>query len=224
MSTTSTKKDPRGDFNSPSHHSRLRLAAMVVVGAITAVLVGILKSWAYAPALGWAAACATYLISVWAVVGRMKAAATAAHARREDPGRGLSDILVLSATVASFAGVALILLDASKAQGNGKEAVIAMALGSIALSWFLVHTLFALRYASIYYRDKEGVDFNEDKPPRYMDFAYLSFTVGMTFQVSDTDLKTDAIRGTVLRHALLSYLLGAIVLATTINLVSGLSH
>jgi uncharacterized membrane protein len=154
----------------------------------------------------------------------MKAAATAAHARREDPGRGLSDILVLSATVASFAGVALILLDASKAQGNGKEAVIAMALGSIALSWFLVHTLFALRYASIYYRDKEGVDFNEDKPPRYMDFAYLSFTVGMTFQVSDTDLKTDAIRGTVLRHALLSYLLGAIVLATTINLVSGLSH
>ncbi|MBV9595447.1 MAG: DUF1345 domain-containing protein, partial [Chloroflexi bacterium] len=46
----------------------------------------------------------------------------------------------------------------------------------------------------------------------------------MTFQVSDTDLQTDAIRGTVLRHALLSYLLGAIVLATTINLFSGLIH
>lgn len=60
--------------------------------------------------------------------------------------------------------------------------------------------------------------------PRFLDFAYLSFTVGMTFQVSDTDLKTDAIRTTVLRQALLSYLLGAIVLATTINLVSGLIH
>ena len=57
-----------------------------------------------------------------------------------------------------------------------------------------------------------------------MDFAYLAFTVGMAYQVSDTNLKTEAIRSTVLRQALLSYLLGAIVLATVINLVSGLVH
>lgn len=197
---------------------------MLGVGLLTAVLVGTLKNWAYAPAIGWAAASATYLIWVWAIIGRLNAAATAAHARREDPGRGTSDTLVLAATIASFAGVGLILLDASNAQGATKAAIVAMALGSVALSWFLVHTLFTLRYASIYYRDKAGVDFNESTPPRYLDFAYLSITVGMTFQVSDTDLKTDAIRGTVLRHALLSYLLGAIVLATTINLVSGLIH
>jgi uncharacterized membrane protein len=159
---------------------------------------------------------------VWAVVGPLDAEATAAHARREDPGRGVSDALVLMATVASFAGVALILLDASNAQGGTKAAIISMALGSVALSWFLVHTLFALRYASIYYQHEAGVDFNEGKPPRYLDFAYLAFTVGMTFQVSDTDLKTEAIRTTVLRQALLSYLLGTIVLATTINLVAGL--
>jgi len=84
--------------------------------------------------------------------------------------------------------------------------------------------MFTLRYAYLYYRDREGVDFNEDKRPHYRDFAYLAFTVGMTFQVSDTDLKTDAVRSTALRHALLSYVLGAIVLATTINLVSGLVH
>lgn len=197
---------------------------MLGVGLVTAVLVGTLKSWAYAPALGWAAASATYLVWVWAVIGRLDASGTAAHARREDPGRGFSDALVLAATIASFAGVALILMDASDAHGGTKAAVVAMALASVALSWFLVHTLFTLRYASIYYRDQAGVDFNEEKQPRYMDFAYLGFTVGMTFQVSDTDLKTDAIRGTVLRQALLSYLLGAIVLATTINLVSGLIH
>ena len=180
---------------------------MLAVGLLAGLLVGAGGNWAYAP-----------------VIGRLDAAATAAHARREDPGRVFSDALILTATVASFAGVALILVDASGAQGSGKDAILAMALGSIALSWFLVHTLFTLRYAAIYYRDRTGVDFNEETPPRYSDFAYLAFTVGMTFQVSDTDLKTTAIRGTVLRQALLSYLLGAIVLATTINLVSGLIH
>lgn len=118
----------------------------------------------------------------------------------------------------------LILLDAGNAQGTAKAAIIAVALGSVALSWLLVQTLFTLRYGSLYYRDREGVDFNEDTPPHYRDFAYLAFTVGMTFQVSDTDLTTDTIRFTALRRALLSYVPGAIVLATTINLVSGLRH
>jgi len=133
-----------------------------------------------------------------------------------------SDALVLTATVASIAGVGLILVDASTAEGFAKDAMVAMALGGIALSWFLVHTLFTLRYASMFYRDRGGVDFNEEEPPRHRDFAYLAFTVGMTFQVSVTSLKTRAIRGAVLRQALLSYLLGTIVLAITINLVSGL--
>jgi len=67
-----------------------------------------------------------------------------------------------------------------------------------------------------------GSTFNQDTPPRYLDFAYLAFTIGMTFQVSDTDLETPSIRTTALRHALLSYLFGAVILATTINLISGL--
>ena len=66
------------------------------------------------------------------------------------------------------------------------------------------------------------MDFNQAAPPRYVDFAYLAFTIGMTFQVSDTDLQTPAIRATALRHALLSYLFGAVIVATTVNLVAGL--
>jgi uncharacterized membrane protein len=66
------------------------------------------------------------------------------------------------------------------------------------------------------------VDFNEDDAPDYRDFAYLAFTIGMTFQVSDTTLQTSEIRRTALRHALLSYVFGAVVIATTINLVAGL--
>jgi uncharacterized membrane protein len=99
-----------------------------------------------------------------------------------------------------------------------------VAISSVVLSWAVVHTIFTLRYARLYYVGTDGgIDFNQDQPPRYTDFAYLAFTLGMTFQVSDTDLKTSTIRATALRHALLSYLFGAVIIAVTINLVAGLS-
>jgi uncharacterized membrane protein len=98
-----------------------------------------------------------------------------------------------------------------------------LGVGSVGLSWFTVHTLFTLRYARLYYTGEDGgVSFNQDAPPRYLDFAYLAFTIGMTFQVSDTELQSPAIRHSALRHALLSYLFGAVILATTINLIAGL--
>jgi uncharacterized membrane protein len=87
----------------------------------------------------------------------------------------------------------------------------------------VVHTIFTLRYARLYYTGRdEGVDFNQDDPPSYADFAYLAFTVGMTFQVSDTQITHHAMRAAILRHALLSYLFGTVIVATTINLVAGL--
>ena len=93
----------------------------------------------------------------------------------------------------------------------------------MALSWTVVQTVFTLHYARLYYgHPAGGIDFNQETPPGYGDFAYLAFTVGMTFQVSDTALQTSALRAAALRQALLSYLLGAVILATTINLVAGL--
>jgi uncharacterized membrane protein len=90
-------------------------------------------------------------------------------------------------------------------------------------AWLVVHTVYTTWYALLYYsHDRGGIDFNQGEPPAYADFAYLAFTLGMTYQVSDTDLQTRPIRATALRHALLSYLLGAVVLATVINLVAGL--
>jgi uncharacterized membrane protein len=98
-------------------------------------------------------------------------------------------------------------------------------VATVALSWLVVHTTFTLRYAMLYYTGKDGgVEFNQATPPRYSDFAYLAFTIGMTFQVSDTDLRTPTIRATALRHALLAYLFGAVILGTTINLVAGLAN
>ncbi len=201
-----------------------RLLGMAVVGTIAGVGVGLSGHWADAPAIGWAAAAATFLLVAGVTISRIPPEDTGAHATREDGSRAAAHVLVAVATLASFGAVALLLLDAAPAKGAAKIAIVAIAVGTAALSWLLTHTLFALRYAALYYTEGGGIDFNEQPAPDYGDFLYLAFTLGMTYQVSDTAVRSRRIRGVVLRHSLLSYVLGALVLATTVNLVSGLVH
>ena len=93
----------------------------------------------------------------------------------------------------------------------------------MALSWIMVHTVFTLRYARSYYSNpRGGIDFNESDLPTYLDFAYLALTIGMTFQVSDTNLTSKSIRRIALAHAALSYLFGAVMVALVINVVASL--
>lgn len=206
------------------HRTSARLLVMVVAGLAAAVLTGTLASWPAAPVVGWAVAALVYTVWVWIVIGRMNAAETASHAIREDPSRPTSDFLVLVAALASLAAVALVLIEARHTLGGRQAAYAGLAVAGVVLSWLLVHTLFTLRYASLYYRDGAGgMGFNQDEKPQYSDFAYVAFGVGMTFQVADTNLQTHTMRTAVLRHSLLSYVFGSVILATTINLVVGLT-
>lgn len=103
------------------------------------------------------------------------------------------------------------------------EAVlIGVAALTVALSWWLVHTIFTLRYARLFYAVGGGIEFHQDEQPSYWDFAYVAFTIGMTFQASDTNLTSAPLRATALRQALLAYLFGVVVVAMTINVVAGL--
>ena len=208
---------------SPSGPVAVRLACAAVGGAAAAGVAVAVGGWTYAPPVGWAMAGIVFVVWTWLAVGRMDADCTRSHATREDPTRALTEVMMVLASVASLAGVGYLLLGSSS---HGAAADLAAGIGiiSVASAWFVVHTVFCLRYASLYYGGDPvgGIDFNQDEPPAYVDFAYLAFTLGMTFQVSDTDLTTRRIRATALRHALLSYLLGAVVLAVTINLVAGL--
>lgn len=205
-------------------HTGRRLAVAAIVGVIGVVLTGLFWRWAYAPAMGWDATAVVFSGWIWLVIWPMGAAETAAKARSEDPNRATGDVLTLSAAVASIAAVGIVLVGAHSAHGLTADMLAAFGLISIAISWFTVHTIFTLRYALLYYQDAEGgVNFNQDEPPCYRDFAYLALTLGMTFQVSDTNLQTTEIRATALRHALLSYLFGTVILAAAINLIAGLT-
>jgi uncharacterized membrane protein len=204
--------------------SRRRLIVMMLFGVAVALPVGFATSWWYAPVAGWAGACLLYIVWVWMVVGHLGPDETMAHATREDPGSAISELLVLIASIASLVAVVVLLVRSHGVSGLAQGGVAALAVGSVALSWTLIHTLYTLRYARVYYSDPiGGIDFNtSEEQPRYVDFAYLAFDLGMTFQVSDTNLHTSQLRGIVLRHSLLSYVFGSVVLATTINLVAGL--
>lgn len=205
-------------------HSRTRLAVTVAVAVAAAVVIGAGWAWRYAPVLGWDLGAAVFVSWTWIAITPMDAAATAAHATREDPTRGVSDLIVLAAALASLAAVFVLLFGAESAHGDTRGTLAVFGLVSVAMSWLTVHTLFTLRYALLYYSGTDGgIDFNQSEPPRYTDFAYLAFTLGMTFQVSDTDLQDHAVRVTALRHALLSYVFGSVILAATINLVVSLT-
>ena len=177
-----------------------------------------------APLIGWDILALIFCGWVWSTVWRLNAESTAVHANREEPSRDLADLVLLGAAIASLIAVGAVLFGAGSASGNLKYAEAGLALFSVFVSWTLVHTVFTLKYARLYYSGTPGgIDFNETDPPDYADFAYLSFTIGMTFQVSDTNIESKQIRRTALRHAWLSFPLGAVIIATSINLVSGLA-
>jgi uncharacterized membrane protein len=198
---------------------------MLLLGAAAAVVVGLQAAWPFAALAGWDVAALVFTVSAGTMIATSNSSQTAALAVREEPGRTQTDLLVLVASVASLLAVGYVLVQASSAKGSAQDWLAGLGVLSVALSWFTVHTLFSLRYARLYYSGQPGgINFNQTSPsPRYLDFAYVSFTIGMTFQVSDTDLQTPAIRTTALRQSLLAYLFGAVILAATINLIAGLA-
>jgi uncharacterized membrane protein len=205
--------------------ARVRVVVAAAAGIAVAALAWAFGPWELALLIGWDAAALAYLAWMWSTIWHLDAAHTARQAVAEDPGRTAADVLLLTASVASLLAVGMVLVRASGSSGAAESAQVGLSLASVVLSWTVVHTIFTLRYASLYYRGPDGgVDFNQDEPPRYSDFAYVAFTIGMTFQVSDTDFTSADFRGTALRHALLSYLFGAVILAATINLIAGLAH
>jgi uncharacterized membrane protein len=213
---------PRG-----ADHRRLaarRLAIGTAAGvAVLAALLLVGAPWGLGVMGGWDTVSAIFLIWVWLSIGPMDKAQTALHAQAEDVSRSAADVTLLSASVASLIAVGYTLVEAGHKQGAEKDLLIAHTIGGVTLAWATVHTIFALRYAHLYYRSPVGgIDFHDDDQPDYRDLAYVALTIGMTFQVSDTDLQSKATRRTALRHALLSYVFGVVIIAITINLVATL--
>lgn len=197
----------------------------IAVAAALGLLAGLLLTWRdpAAAALGaWAVAGLVYVGWTWLLVVPMDAESTLEHALREEAGRTTTHVIVLLAAVASLGGLVAVLVGGGL---RGDPVTTAAVLAAIVASWGAVHTVFALRYARMYYTAPVGgIDFHQDGPPRYTDFTYVALTVGMSFAVSDTDIGSSAFRRVAQLHALLSYLFGSVIVALLVNLVAGLAN
>ncbi|MET4082338.1 putative membrane protein [Pedobacter sp. UYP30] len=175
---------------------------------------------------GWDAFSLALIAIHWEMFFSVDAARTKLRAKIQDETRSEIFLVILIATFAALFAVILVLIDKSL-----KAADISVAIIGLFLSWCLVHTTFTLRYARLFYQDMEesgdktskgGLDFPEDEEPDFLDFAYYSFVIGMTFQVSDVEISSKKIRRLTLLHSLLSFVFNTIIVALTINVLAGL--
>ncbi len=172
------------------------------------------------------------MIWYWRTIFQTGASQARIYAATEDPGRDAVFVLTLMAVAFGFIAAFAIL-------GRGPADKVPLHLatvegvgfGAVALGWLLIHTVFSFHYAHMYYRDTDrdkesdrGLAFPGNSEPDYIDLAYFSFVIGMTFQVSDVQVTSKRIRRFVLSHGLISFAYNTAILALVVNVVSGLLH
>jgi uncharacterized membrane protein len=205
--------------------ARGRVAFSVATGVVAAFAVAWLVPWQVTVLVAWDVAALATLIRVWSEIWWYDAVQTREWAMLEDNTRPGAELLLVGAGVVSLVGVGFAFLKAEEGGGYQEVLLEAMGIATIAISWLIVHTTFTLRYARLYYTDPVGgINYKQGAQyaPDYRDFAYTAFTIGMTYQVSDTDITNRKLRHVVLRHALVSFVFGAVIIGATVNIVAGL--
>ncbi|MCX4450790.1 DUF1345 domain-containing protein [Streptomyces sp. NPDC087866] len=197
-----------------------RLSCAAVVGAGAGAGVAVASGVPLGALAGIATALTLFVVAGWLVLWPMDATATRRNAGREEFRPVLEEVAVVAAALGGLVAIVLLLLVGDSGLSHAGAAT---ALCGVFMAWAALHLMYATRYAYLYYAEPGGgIDFNTRQSPRYSDFFYFSYNLGMTYQVSDTNVSTARLRAIVLRHCLLSYVFGASILATVINLVMGI--
>lgn len=214
---------PAGDRSGRILSGR-RIGACVTAGLLAAAAVGAAGPVELAPMVGWIVAAGTAVTWVWVIAWPKGHEVTEQLAEEEGASRS-TDAAVLLAAGASLAAIVFALVRTGDTGDPVGIAGTVLTVVSAVASWTLVNTVFALKYARLYYFDIDGgIDFRQEQPPAYSDFAYLAFTVGMAFAVPEAEPAHNLVRRVVLGHALLSYAFGTVVLAVAVNLVTNIGQ
>ena len=203
-----------------------RIGVCVGAGAAVGALVWAVASPALAPLAAWNTAGVLALIWVWKICWRQDADGTQRLAREESSTRA-TDNAIVAAGFASIAAVVLALTQ-SRSQSGDPLSVALVVLGVLGtmVAWALVNTVYALKYARMYYLDHQngGIDVRQDGEPTYSDFAYFAFTIGMSYASPEIEPISTQVRRKAFLHALLSYFYGTVLIAVAINLVTNLGQ
>ena len=175
------------------------------------------------------AAAFTMLALMWGTALKPDAARTQRRSALDDPGRNIVLGVVLLSVLAGFASAIVILGRGASVPTADKNLALGFGIAAVLLGWLLIHSVFIFRYAHLFYYDDDedgsaqrGLTFPGTVQPDDYDFAYFSFVIGMTFQVSDVEITDRGVRRVVLFHALISFAYNTAILALVVNLGSGL--
>jgi uncharacterized membrane protein len=175
----------------------------------------------------WNVFALTDILLAWAVILKKNAKNIVMSARLQDASRSAIMIFVVISALMSLIAIFLLLKSAKYSQTHSADNILLLAFITVAFSWILIHTVFTIHYSHIYYSDdngkhKGGLIFPNDTNPAFTDFAYYSFVVGMTFQVSDVQVTSKRMRKLTLIHGLISFIFNTFILALSINIIAGL--
>jgi uncharacterized membrane protein len=208
---------------------RVLIAAAVGVGCVAAahqlrLLPGL------AALIGWNAASLAYLWPTLWMLWRDDEAKVRQRAAYEDEGSSMTQVIVLSAVVASLGAAVLALRESKAAAAHNPAAppwALVFSISTLILGWIIVQTVFALRYAHRYFGDgnrdgvsDQGIKFPGDAPTTYQDFIYMAVCIGSSAQVSDFDITTSRMRRLVTMHSLLAFFFNTMILALGINILA----
>lgn len=203
-----------------------RLAASVTVSALTAITLPRSLAGDIRAVASWDAFAAMALFLTWTTILTLSPRQICTLAKREDPSRLASLILVIGGAGASLLAVLVLLQSSMKMTGVPKTGAIVLALSAVVLAWFLIHTVFTMRYAHEFHdepSDKPPLEFPglEDLPD-YLDFAYFAFVIGMTAQTADVNIHGRRMRRTALLHGVVSFAFNTAVVALSIGILTTL--
>jgi uncharacterized membrane protein len=207
--------------------ARGRLAAAVGVALVAWLAQPEAVSWHTRLVATWDAAALAYLALAWTTLLHADAQSTRAHALAQDASGFVIFIFVLGAACASLVAIGFVMTPMKELAFAARAWHLALTIAALLSSWLLIHTVFAFHYARSYYRRESqhppqagGLAFPGGSAPDYTDFAYCSFVVGMTSQVSDVQVVSPTMRRLTLVHGILSFAFNMAVLALSINIIA----
>ena len=212
-------------FSETTGHQRLIYGA--VLGLVTAAL-PLQLALPTRGLLAWCVGSLTYLVLAWWLAVKFDAKRTRARALAQDQPSLILFMLIVFSAFASMAAIALMLQHVKDLSAVQRYSHLGLSLASLAASWLLIQTVFAFRYAHVYYQveadgtpDGAGLNFPGRQDPDYFDFMYYAHVVGMTSQVSDVVVTSRLMRHLTLLHSVTAFAFNMLVLALSINLVGG---
>lgn len=213
-----------------SGYQKLGLSILLSAAAFALLLFLHLEIFTRA-AIAWDIFALSMIVMSWMLFCTTKAAEQHAVVGKQDDGLKVIFTVVLISICASLFGVMFLIAQKNDGMPN-KDLNTFATLLAVALSWIMLHTIFTIRYAHLYHdhnrlhtgSDVGGIEFPDKARPDYLDFAYFSFVIGMTFQVSDVCVTSPMVRRYVLMHSLLSFMFNTIIAALTINTIADLNQ